>query len=50
MEETPRSTRNLVVFINPMAGLQRGEASFYTHVKPMFDLAEMNYEVKVTSE
>ena len=45
-----RKPRKFVVFINPMAGVQRGESEFYTCVKPMFDVAEIDYEVKVTSE
>jgi len=33
-----------------MAGLQRGESEFYTCVKPMFEVAEINFEVKITGK
>ena len=49
-EEHGVSPRNLLVFINPMAGTQKGESDFNQYVKPMFDLAEINYVIVVTGE
>ena len=42
--------RRFLVFINPMAGPQRGVADFKQYVKPMLDVAEINYVVEVTSK
>jgi len=43
-----RKPRNFIVFINPMSGIQRGESLFKRCVKPMFDVAEIEYKVIVT--
>ena len=47
-EDGALKPRNILLFINPMAGTQKGHSTFKQHVKPLFDLAEINYVVKVT--
>jgi diacylglycerol kinase family enzyme len=42
--------RKFLVFINPKAGVQQGEAIFKAHVEPMLNHAEINYHLEVTSE
>ena len=42
--------RKFLIFINPMAGAQKGESVFKQYVKPMLDIAEINYTVEVTSK
>ena len=38
------------MFINPVGGQGKGVSEFKQHVQPMFDLAEINYNVIVTGE
>ena len=40
--------RHLLVFINPVGGQGKSEAEFTQHVKPLFDLAEINCNIIVT--
>ena len=40
--------RHLLVFINPVGGQGKSEAEFTHHVKPLFDLAEINCSIVVT--
>ena len=42
--------RHLLVFINPVGGPGRGISEFKQHVQPLFDSAEINYNVIVTGE
>ena len=42
--------RRLLVFINPVAGPQKGKGLFEKVVQKMFDLAEIQYDVKYTGE
>ena len=40
--------RHLLVFINPVGGRGKGVSLFENEVRPLFDLAEINYNVVVT--
>ena len=42
--------RRFLVFINPMAGSKKGKNLFEKVVQKMFDLAEVQYDVKYTGE
>ena len=42
--------RHLLVFINPVGGPGKGVSEFKQHVQPMFDMAEINYNVIVTGK
>ena len=42
--------RHFLVFINPVGGPGRGVSEFKQHVQPLFDLAEINYNIVVTGE
>ena len=42
--------RHLLVFINPVGGPGKGISEFKQHVQPMFDMAEINYNVIVTGK
>ena len=47
---TSAPRRRLLVFINPVAGQGRGETLFIQHVQPLFEMAEIEFTVTVTSE
>lgn len=49
-KESERKHRNLLVLLNPFAGDQKGEQKFNRVVRPMFDLAEINYTVQITGK
>jgi len=49
-EEDVILPRHLLVFINPVGGPGKGVSEFKQHVQPLFDLAEINYNVIVTGE
>ena len=38
------------MFINPVGGPGKGISEFKQHVQPMFDMAEINYNVIVTGK
>ena len=42
--------RHLLVFINPVGGPGKGISEFKQHIQPMFDMAEINYNVIVTGK
>ena len=46
--EVPR--RHLLVLINPVCGQGKAEQEFREHVQPLFDRAEISYDVVVTGE
>lgn len=41
---------HFLVFINPVGGPGRAITEFKQHVQPMFDLAEINYNIIVTGQ
>ena len=43
--ESKVTPKNLLIFINPMAGAQKGVRLFEKHVQPMLDIAEISYTV-----
>ena len=47
-EEAVLVPRHFLVLINPMGGKGNGVSDFIQHVQPMFDMAEINYNVIVT--
>ena len=49
-EESVMIPRHLLVLINPVAGQGRGESLFIQHVQPLFEMAEIEFTVTVTSE
>ena len=48
ISEVPR--RHLLVFINPVCGQGKAEQEFREHVQPLFNRAEISYDVVVTGE
>ena len=48
ISEVPR--RHLLVFINPVCGQGKAEQEFREHVQPLFNCAEISYDVVVTGE
>jgi len=42
--------RHFLVLLNPVAGSRKGEAKYKTYVDPMFKLADIKCDVKVTSK
>ena len=42
--------RRLLVLINPVGGKRRGVTDFDRIVRPMFDVAEIKYEIVITGE
>ena len=49
-DEAALVPRHFLVFINPVGGPGRGVSDFRQHVQPLFDLAEINYNIIVTGE
>lgn len=47
-DEASLVPRHFLVFINPVGGPGRGVNDFRQHVQPLFDLAEINYNIIVT--
>lgn len=39
-----------LVLINPKSGKELAEVTFRNHVQPLFDIAEITYDIVVTSE
>ena len=49
-EDSVLVPRHLLVLINPVGGQGRAVAEFTQHVQPLFDLAEINYNIVVTGK
>lgn len=49
-EESVLVPRHLLVLINPVGGQGKAVAEFTQHVQPLFDLAEINYNIVVTGK
>ena len=49
-EESVMIPRHLLVLINPAGGKGKAVNDFKQHVQPLFDLAEINYNVVITGK